>query len=204
MGYIPQPRIHGVGTHPFCHYSFTKTKQQRMGGRRKVRNQPQSNGDDNAAAAAAAAEGEMEIVRGVARGKKRGRSERDDNAAAAAVAEEEETGVERGKKRGGKKTTAAAAAAPKKKMEEDEEEEVPTPKRMKPIEQLTKGLLESMGVDKDLSDEELDKLKNLGISTVGSLLGLSEDNLENNIGLMLGSVSAIMRFIEEQKGKNEQ
>ena len=166
-----------------------------------MRNQPQSKGDDNAAAAAAAAEGEMEIVRGVARGKKRGRSERDDNAAA----DGEETGVEHGKKPGGKKTTAAAGAAPKKKMEEDEEEEVPTPKRMKPIEQLTKGLLESMGVDKDLSDEELDKLKNLGISTVGALVG-TYNSIQSLMadGIKKGSAGAIMRFIEEQKGKNEQ
>ena len=57
-----------------------------MAERRRVRNQRQSKGDDKAAAATVLEEVEMEIVRGVAGGKKRGRSKRNAKAAAAAEA----------------------------------------------------------------------------------------------------------------------
>ena len=173
-----------------------------MAERRRVRNQRQSKGDDKAVTAAVLEEVEMEIVRGVAGGKKRGRSKRDDNnAAAAAAAEGEETVVEGGKKRGGKKSTAAAVAAPK-------EDEVPTPKRLKiwgkSIKLTEQFLMKEIGINPSRSKEVVEKLKAQDVVTVGSLLGLSEDKLEKNVGLRMGSVGAIMRFIEEQKGKNEE
>ena len=172
-----------------------------MAKRRRVRNQRQSKGDDKAAAATVLEEVEMEIVRGVAGGKKRGRSKRDDNAATAAATEGVKTEVEGGKKRGGKKSTAAAVAAPK-------EDEVPTPKRLKiwgkSIKLTEQFLVTEIGINPSRSKEVVEKLKAQDVVTVGSLLGLSEDKLEKNVGLPMGSVGAIMRFIEEQKGKNEE
>ena len=164
-----------------------------MAERRRVRNQRQSKGDDKAAAATVLEEVEMEIVRGVAGGKKRGRSKRDDNAATAAATEGVKAEVE-----GGKKSTAAAVAAPK-------EDEVPTPKRIK-IWELSKELtdeflMKEIGINPSRSKEVVEKLKAQYVVTVGSLLSLSEDKLEKNVGLPMGSVGAIMRFIERQKGK---
>ena len=176
-----------------------------MGGRRRVRTQPQSKGDDKAAAAAAVEEGEMEIVRGVAGEKKRGRSERD-NAAAAAAADGEETGVEHGKKPGGNKTIAAAAAQ-KKQKEEDEEEEVPTPKRIKIWEQSTEltdeFLVNEIGINPSRSKEVVEKLKAQDVITVGELVGSSREQLDRTVEFM-GPVNAIMLFIEGQKGKIEE
>jgi len=57
-----------------------------MAERRRVRNQRQSKGDDKAVTAAVLEEGEMDLVRGVMGGKKRGRRpERDDKAVGAAA-----------------------------------------------------------------------------------------------------------------------
>ena len=52
-----------------------------------------------------------------------------------------------------------------------------------------------------LAKVTLQRLKRQGVESVGSLLSLSEDKLEKNVGLPMGSVGAIMRFIERQKGK---
>ena len=139
----------------------------------------------------------MEIVRGVAGGKKRGRRPERDDKAVGAAAEGEETEVDRGEKRGGKK---AAAAVPTKEV-------VPTPKRIK-IWELSKELTDEFLMKEigilSLAKVTLQRLKRQGVESVGSLLSLSEDKLEKNVRLPMGSVGAIMRFIEQQKGKNEE
>ena len=119
-----------------------------------------------------------------------------------AAEEEEEEVFEETKKGGSKKTTATTA--PKKEVNENEEEEVPTPKRKRIWEHSTEltdeFLVKEMGI-LSLAESTLKQLKSQGVESVGSLLGLSKEELGNAVGLRLGSVSAIMEFIRQQKGK---
>jgi len=116
-----------------------------------------------------------------------------------AAEEEEEEVFEETKKGGSKKTTATTAP------NENEEEEVPTPKQQKIWERSTEltdeFLVKEIGINSRFVQEALEKLLSQAIGTVGSLLGLSEHKLENIVGLPMGSVSAIMEFIRQQKGK---
>jgi len=151
----------------------------------------------------------MDIKKG---GGKRGKSKGDDTAAAAAAAESEgemEVGaVPKNKKREKSKgdDAAAAAAAPKGEMKVGgvPKSENETQKRMKiwePSTELTKGFLESLGVDKAFLENEWNKLKDAGVGTVGALVGQSKEELKGDLKLSLGSVGAIMEFISQQKGK---
>ena len=107
------------------------------------------------------------------------------------------------KKGGSKKTTATTA--PKKEVNENEEEEVPTPKRKRIWEHSTEltdeFLVKEIGINSRFVQDALEKLRSQGVESVGSLLGLSKEELGNAVGLPMGSVSAIMEFIRQQKGK---
>ena len=115
-------------------------------------------------------------------------------------------GEKRGRSKGDDAGAAAAAAEPKGEMKVGGvlKSENETQKRMKiwePSTELTKGFLESLGVDKAFLENEWNKLKDAGVGTVGALVGLSKEELKGDLKLSLGSVSAIMDFIEQQKGK---
>ena len=107
-------------------------------------------------------------------------------------------------KQGGSQKATVGAAAPKKEANENEDEEVPTRKRIKLWErskELTNEfLVKEIGINPIRSKEVVEKLKAQDVITVGELVGSSREQLDRTVEFM-GPVNAIMRFIEQQKGK---
>ena len=105
------------------------------------------------------------------------------------------------------KATAAGAAVPKGEVTEDvgpkNENEAKRIKYWAPTTELSIEFLNTIGIRSDAKDV-LKKLQKKKVDSVGSLLGSSREQLERIVKLSMGSVNAIMLFIEEQKGKNDE
>jgi hypothetical protein len=107
-----------------------------------------------------------------------------------------------------KRATGAAASKGGMKEDHKNENEEQAPKRTKywdPMTTITEEFLQvPVGIHARFSKIEYQKLNKAGVGNVRALVGFSEDKLENKIGLLPGSVSAIVQFIQEQKGKNDE
>ena len=116
--------------------------------------------------------------------------------------------VPKSKKRGRSKGDDAAAAAEPEgevKVGGVPKSENETQKRIKswePLTELTEDfLVQEIGILPRISKEVFEKLKKQDVLSVGALRGLSKEELKDDLKLSLGSVGAIMDFIEQQKGK---